>query len=224
MAGKGTVAAVIKGVATDAGNAAGNVAKSLAKVTTEAAEKEEENLGRILDNEAATAKAFSDIHEAPPPETAKPTKTLAEKKAETPGTWLSGLSDTDRASYNTLRDATDRAANRSAAQFQASLTPGQLAAGRADPALRSRFAGSNIEKTVAADTAVGADSNIQHLGNSANGQPVPDFVIGDGKNVDITGNSQSSIDKHLARDYYDHPDQLITYPSIPQSKLNDIFR
>lgn len=221
---KGTVAAVVKGVATDAGNAASNVAKSIAKVTTEAAEKEEANLARILDNEAATAKSFSDIHEDPPAATTKPKKTVAEKKQGTPGSWVSGLSDADRASYTTLQNAVDRAANRSAADIRASLTPRQVAAGQADPWLRSQFVGSDIEKTVASDPAVFGDSNIVHQGSSQPGQPVSDFVIGDGKNVDVTGASQSSIDKHLARDYYDHPDQLITYPSIPQSKLNDIFR
>ncbi len=221
---KGKVAAVVKGVATDAGSAASNIAKSIAKVTTEAAEREEANLARILDNEAATAKSFSDIHENPPPAAVKPKKTVAEKKQGKPGDWVAGLSDADRASFNKLQDAVDRAASRSADEIRASLSPGQRAAGQADPWLRGPFVGSDIEKTVAADPAIAADSNITHQGSSQTGQKVPDFVIGDGNNVDVTGASQSSIDKHLGRDYYDHPDQLITYPTVPQSKLKDIFR
>lgn len=221
MAGK--VAAVVKGVATDAGNAASNIAKSIAKVTTEAAEREEANLTRILDNEASTAKSFSDIHENPPPANAKP-KTVAEKKQGKPGEWVAGLSDADRASFTRLQDAVDRAANRSADEIRDSLTARQRAAGQADPWLQGPFVGSDIEKTAAADSSVANDANIRHQGSAQPGQPVPDFVIGDGKNVDVTGASQSSIDKHLARDYYDHPDQIITYPSIPQSKLKDIFR
>lgn len=220
---KGPVAAAVKGVATDAGTAASNIAKSIAKVTTETAQKEEDNLVRILDNEAATAKSFKDIHETPPSAEAKP-KTLAEKKQGKPGEWLAGLSPADRASFDRLQSAVDRAANRSADEIRASLSPAQRAAGQADPWLQSRFVGSDIEKTVAADGAVQGDANIAYQGASQPGQKVPDFVIGDGKNVDVTGSSQSSFDDHLGRSYYDHPDQIITYPSIPQSKLKDIFR
>jgi len=220
---KGRVAAVVKGVANDAGTAASNIAKSMAKVTTEAAEKEEANLARILDNEASTAKSFSDIHEKPPTANAKP-KTVAEKKAGKPGEWLAGLSAADRASFTRLQEAIDRAANRSADEIRASLSVEQIEAAKADPYLQSMFVGSDIEKAAARDSAVANDSNIVRQGGSMPGQPVPDFVIGDGKNVDVTGASQSSIDKHLARDYYDHPDQIITYPSITQSKLKEIFR
>ena len=220
---KGRVAAVVKAVATDAGNAASSIAKSMAKVTTEAAEKEEANLVRILDNEASTAKSFSDIHEKPASGSTKP-KTVAEKKQGKPGEWLAGLSPADRASFTRLQEAVDRAANRSADEIRASMSPDQLKAGKADPYLQSMFVGSNIEKAAAVDSAVSSDANIVRQGGSLPGKPVPDFVIGDGKNVDVTGASQSSIDTHLGRDYYDHPDQIITYPSIPQSKLKDIFR
>jgi len=220
----GKVAAVVKGVATDAGNAASNIAKSIAKVTTEAAEKEEANLVRILDNEATTAKSFSDIHETPPSDAAKPKKTLAEKKQGKPGAWLDGLSPADRASFDKLQSAVDRAASRSADEIRAGLSADQITAGKANPWLRSMFVGSEIEKSAAVDGAVQGDANIVHQGTSQAGQKLPDFVIGDCKNVDVTGSSESSINDHLGRDYYDHPDQIITYPSIPQSKLNDIFR
>lgn len=138
--------------------------------------------------------------------------------------WADKLSDTDRASYDRLRTAVDRAANRSADEFRSSMSPGQVARGREEPWLRSMYAGSNIENAVARDSGIATDPNIEHLGTTAPGRAVPDFVIGDGKNVDVTGGSQSSLDKHMKRDYYTHPDQILTYPSLSPSKLKDIFR
>ncbi|REH51886.1 RHS repeat-associated protein [Kutzneria buriramensis] len=132
-----------------------------------------------------------------------------------------------KASYDTLTSAVGRAASRSAQDIRNSLTPGQLAVGRALPWLRSMFVGSNIENAVASDPAVLSDPNITHLGTSMPGQSVPDFHIstGDGEfPVDVTGGSQSSVNGHLQRPYITHRSQIIDYPSIPKAKLNDIFK
>lgn len=84
---KGQLAAAFKGLATDAEKAAVNITRSIAHVTEQAAEREEANLGQTLENEARTAKSFSDIHDdgtpkgptaprkpAPPGEEPPPTK------------------------------------------------------------------------------------------------------------------------------------------------------
>lgn len=80
MAG-GELAAVFKGLAEDADQAAGNIAESVAKFGEQTAEKEEGNLARTLDSEAQNAKSFTDIAEgdagvhepAVTPESAPPT-------------------------------------------------------------------------------------------------------------------------------------------------------
>lgn len=213
---KGPVAAVIKGVATDAGQAAGNIAKAIAKVTTEAAEKEDANLGRILNNEEKTAASFKEIQETPP------TPPQPKKATGTPGQWKGDLGDTRQARYDRLQNEANKAAARPADDIRAGLSPQQLEAGKTEPYLRSMFVGSDIEKTVAKN--VEDDPGITHMGTSQPGQKVADFDLGGGKVVDITGSSQSSIDSHLGRDYINHPDQVITYPSLPTSKLDDIFK
>lgn len=218
---KGPVAAVIKGVAADAGTAATNIAKAVAKVTTEAAEREEANLGRVLETEEQTASSFKNIEETPstPPKAPKKTKTRA---TGTPGQWKDGLTDTQKARYDRIQDEANKAAARTDDEIRARLSPEQIAAGQANPYLRSMFVGSDIEKTVARNVA--DDPGITHMGTSQPGQEVADFGLGDGKVVDVTGGSQSSMDIHLDRDYINHPDQVITYPSLSDERLNNIFR
>ena len=138
--------------------------------------------------------------------------------------WKDGLSLRDRASYDRLVRAVDRARNRSADEFRESMSPRQLRKGQSEPYLRSRFAGTSIENAVARDPEVMADPNIQHLGTSRPGQRVGDFEIGDGIIVDITGASDTSIKAHLRRPYIDHRDQIITYRSLTFDELREIFR
>ncbi|GIG67620.1 hypothetical protein [Phytomonospora endophytica] len=141
--------------------------------------------------------------------------------------WVQQLSATDRASYHRLQGATGRARARSAAQYRASMnqrgTGSMVPVGRNIEALRHRFTGSDIEHAVANDPAVRLDPNIRHTGSQRGGAGNPDFVIGGRHNVDITGGSESSIAKHLGRDYYDDVGQMITYPSLPNSALASIF-
>lgn len=135
------------------------------------------------------------------------------------------LSDADRASYDRLREAVDRSANRSPAQIRAGLSTDQIAAGQREPYLQSMFAGSEIEKGVADDPAVRGDPNIAHLGTSSPGQRVPDFTIGNGGyNVDVTGGSASSLSTHLGRSYIQHADQVMQYPTLSPSVLKEIFK
>lgn len=57
----GGLSAVFKALASDAEQAARNIVDSIAKVTEEAAEKEEANLGNLLESESKAAKSFSDL-------------------------------------------------------------------------------------------------------------------------------------------------------------------
>lgn len=60
---EGELAAVFDGLAGDADQAAGNIAESVAKVGEQTADNEDANLARTLDDEAQTAKSFTDITE-----------------------------------------------------------------------------------------------------------------------------------------------------------------
>ncbi|GAB2843465.1 hypothetical protein [Lentzea nigeriaca] len=144
------------------------------------------------------------------------------KPKPVPGAWVNKLSAKDKASYNNLKNAVNASSNRSAAQIRAGLSPRQLARGKQEPYLRSRFVGSEIEKDVA--RRVRSDTNISHLGTSQPGKAVPDFKIGGKHNVDVTGGSATSMRTHMNRPYYSHPDQVLTYPSVPKTKLDAIFR
>jgi hypothetical protein len=64
MAG-GELGAIFTGLTEDADQAAGNIAESVARISEQTADNEEANLTRILENEAQTAKAFTDIGERP---------------------------------------------------------------------------------------------------------------------------------------------------------------
>lgn len=66
----GEIAAVFKGLAEDADQAAGNIAHSVAGVSERAADIEESNLASTLENETQTAKAFDNIREPAVPEPA----------------------------------------------------------------------------------------------------------------------------------------------------------
>lgn len=57
----GELAVVFEGLAGDADQAAGNIAESMAKIGEQTADNEEANLARTLDQEAQSAKSFTDI-------------------------------------------------------------------------------------------------------------------------------------------------------------------
>ncbi|OLZ53105.1 hypothetical protein BS329_09745 [Amycolatopsis coloradensis] len=141
---------------------------------------------------------------------------------KTPGAWRNKLNAKDRASYDKLQNAMNASAGRSASQIRSGLSNTQIQNGQKHPWLRSMYVGTEIEK----DTArrVARDTNISHLGASNPGKAVPDFQIGGKHNVDITGGSASSTRTHMNRPYYHHPDQILSYPTIPKTKLEDIFR
>ncbi|MGW2696099.1 LamG-like jellyroll fold domain-containing protein [Streptomyces sp. NPDC001296] len=132
------------------------------------------------------------------------------------------LSEADQKSYDTLKAAVGRArANMDAVRDNL----GANQAGRTDVKfyIQRMWAGSALENAVAQDPEVLADSNITHLGTSEPGKKLPDFVIGDSYNVDVTGASKTSIAEHMGRDYYEHPDQLMTYPTLKGPDIAEIF-
>jgi RHS repeat-associated protein len=132
------------------------------------------------------------------------------------------LSEADQKSYDTLKAAVGRArANMDAVRDNL----GANQTGRTDVKfyIQRMWAGSALEKAVAQDPEVLADSNITHLGTSEPGKKLPDFVIGDSYNVDVTGASKTSIAEHMGRDYYEHPDQLMTYPTLKGPDIAKIF-
>ncbi|WP_228039807.1 golvesin C-terminal-like domain-containing protein [Streptomyces chromofuscus] len=131
-----------------------------------------------------------------------------------------------KASYKRLKDAVAQAAARPASAVKTSLSPAQIAAGKKLPFLKRMFIGSDIEKAAANNPAVFADPNIRHMGTSAPGQSVPDFTIQDGTdvvNIDVTGGSATAIADHLRRDYIDSRGQILDYPTVADSYVDDIF-
>jgi RHS repeat-associated protein len=135
------------------------------------------------------------------------------------------LGAADRASYDHLQEAVDRAASRPPDEIRAGMSIDQIEAGQREPYLQSMFAGSDIEKAVARDPAIAGDPNITHLGTSRPGQAVPDFKIGDGGyGVDVTGGSASSHATHMGRPYIDHSDQIMQYPTLSPDVLKEIFK
>lgn len=59
----GELAAVFKGLAADADQAGGNIAKSMATLTTKTADMEERNVATTLATEEQNARAFTSIHD-----------------------------------------------------------------------------------------------------------------------------------------------------------------
>ncbi|MFD9701375.1 hypothetical protein [Lentzea sp. NPDC059081] len=188
-------------------------------------------MGRRRSGKAAKAgagilkPALTRLRTSKRPAAAAAVKSAAKKAAKpkpVPGAWLTKLSAKDKKSYAKLKDAVSASRNRTPAQIRASLSRSQLSKGKREPYLRSMFVGSDIEKDAA--RRVRRDTNITHLGTSQPGKAVPDFEIGGQHNVDVTGGSASSLRTHMNRPYYSHPDQILTYPSLPASTLNAIFR
>ena len=48
-------------------------------------------------------------------------------------------------------------------------------------------------------------------------------MIGGEYNVDVTGDSATSIREHEGRDYYDHPDQILKYPTLTPAEVAQVF-
>ncbi|MFD5425603.1 polymorphic toxin-type HINT domain-containing protein [Streptomyces sp. NPDC127084] len=131
------------------------------------------------------------------------------------------------ASYSRIQTALLNATSRTAAEVRASLSPEQIAAGKAKPFLQRMFYGSSVESAIAADPAILADGNIVHLGNSMPGQAVADFnIAADGKTfgVDITGPSASSWAEHMNRPYITNPYQILRYEAPSDAFLAEVFK
>jgi hypothetical protein len=71
---EGETGAVFEGLANDAGDAAGEITDSLAKLSEDAADKEEANLARLLEQDAKAGKDIEDAGKPgePPPELGGP--------------------------------------------------------------------------------------------------------------------------------------------------------
>jgi len=131
------------------------------------------------------------------------------------------LDEAGQKSYDTLKAAVERArGNLNAIRRQ--LGPNQTGRSDVEFWIRRMWAGSALENAVANDPEVLADANIVHQGTANPGQAVADFVIGGKYNVDVTGDSATSIRVHEGRDYYDHPDQILTYPTLSNDEVGQI--
>lgn len=129
--------------------------------------------------------------------------------------------------YSNLLSAMHRALNRTPAEVRASLTPQQLANGRANPSLQAAYIGTSIEKAMAADPAVVSDPDVLYMGSSRPGTPVADFKInigGRSTTIDVTGPSPSSLSSHLSRSYIQNGSQLLLYPAPTQGFLDEVYR
>ncbi|GIE25331.1 hypothetical protein Ahu01nite_084330 [Winogradskya humida] len=132
------------------------------------------------------------------------------------------LDGAGKQSYDTLKAAVGRARG-DHDSIRDNLGPNQV--GRTDVPffVQRMWAGTALEKAVAADPKVVADGNIVHVGASLPGRAEPDFVIGGSHNIDVTGASRTSISEHMGRDYYKHNDQLLTYPTLAGADIAKIF-
>ena len=152
-----------------------------------------------------------------------PTEEGSQGSAEPAKGSYESLDAAGKASYDTLKAAVERARGDMDA-IREQLGPNQRGRTDVEFYLQRMWAGTALEKAVAADPAVLADDNIFHQGASEPGQKVADFVIGGEYNVDVTGDSATSIREHQGRDYYDHSDQIMTYPSLTGADIAKIFK
>ena len=88
----GELSAMFEGLSADAEEAAGNISESLATLGEKTAENEESSLSNSLENEAKTAKTFTDIREGTDVETGtEPSSVPAAEEA--PGEPASGAGE-----------------------------------------------------------------------------------------------------------------------------------
>jgi hypothetical protein len=216
--GKNAMVVALKSAAEGAAEAATEVAQGMGKFYGQTAQKLEQAVANTVKGDAEAAASYQGVGQSGTATAAK--TTLA--------TSISQLGARGEAAYNTIKDAINRAAGRTAQEVRQSLSDDQIKAGRAEgPYLQRMFYGTSVENAVANDPAVLADDSISHLGTSMPGQKVPDFTItADGQtfNMDVTGPSESSIDSHLARPYISDPSQVLTYPAPSNQFLSDVFK
>jgi hypothetical protein len=138
------------------------------------------------------------------------------------------MSPAGRKSAANLQKAIDEEEQWTPDQVRKWLSPEQIAAGREEGVwLQRLFYGSALEKAVAENPLVEGDPNIEHLGTSAPGKSVPDFIVTDGSNevnFDVTGPSTSALRAHLNRAYIDTPSQVLTYTAPSFEFLAEVFQ
>jgi hypothetical protein len=135
---------------------------------------------------------------------------------------LKNLSPEDRASLERLVSATQRARNRSADEFAASMSRDQLTAGADNVGRAYQYTGTNIENAIAGDGAIRNDPNITHLGTSQPGQPVGDFKVGNIV-IDVTGRGATTLTGKEGKPYINPHGVVLSYPSIGHGMLKQIF-
>jgi hypothetical protein len=135
---------------------------------------------------------------------------------------LKNLGPEDRASLERLVAATQRARNRSADEFAASMSRDQLTAGADNVGRAYQYTGTNIENAIAGDGAIRNDPNITHLGTSQPGQPVGDFKVGNIV-IDVTGRGATTLTGKEGKPYINPHGVVLSYPSIGHGMLMQIF-
>ncbi|QKV74196.1 LamG-like jellyroll fold domain-containing protein [Amycolatopsis sp. Hca4] len=141
------------------------------------------------------------------------------------GSRISGLSDDDQASIQTLRDAADRARDGTIDDIERTLTRPEF--DRMERAFDEKkfwrvkqFFGKYMERAVARDPSVRNDKNITRLGRPF--QAEPDFQVGK-FNIDITTDTEYSERIHLRRDYIDSTENLLTYRRLTIPEMIELF-
>lgn len=135
---------------------------------------------------------------------------------------LKNLSAGDRASLERLVAATQRARNRSADDFRASMSDDQLTTGAENIGRGYQYSGSSIENAVANDEAIRDDPNITHMGTARPGQQVADFKVGD-LVVDVTGRGASTLTSKETKPYINPSGVVLSYPSLSYGFIKSIF-
>ena len=142
---------------------------------------------------------------------------------------VANLTETGKETYQTLQAAVARARALTPAQVSSQVSMAMKNAAVDKPWLKRAYLGSILENNVAADSAVRdliARGLLKHLGTSAPGTEVADFVIvdsssADGVNIDVTTVGQVSTKAGKA--YIDSRGQVLDYPSYDDAFVNAVF-
>jgi hypothetical protein len=125
-----------------------------------------------------------------------------------------------------VTDVIGRNAKKPASFMRGFLNEEQINLGKREGLWMQRILyGRAMESSVAADRAL-RGQGISHFGNELPNQPVPDLVARVDKyrvNIELTGPSETSINKHLKRNYIDGREQILTYDSPSDDFLKGMF-
>jgi hypothetical protein len=155
---------------------------------------------------------------------------VAKYREDTKGTYNILAGDQNLASqkamdaFEVLKKATAEAGSLSPATLRAIIPESLRILGRKRPELRARFVGIFIEKHIA--SKVRGIESIEIRGNTRLGESVPDFLIVDGGRevpIDITGGSRTSTRDHMRRAYISRETQIISYPTIDSTVLDQVY-